>query len=129
MAQDELSVVKSGATLLEDSSERILLAQGYLIGPNDSMLPGTVVGGTGDRILDDVLLSVVNWGLGLIGFFAVGAFLFGGIMYLLSAGDEKQITNAKNIIKWAIVGMIVALLGYVILFLITGLLDGTGVGQ
>lgn len=41
---------------------------------------------------------------------AVLAIIFGGIMYILSGGDERRSSTAKNIIIYAILGLVIALL-------------------
>lgn len=45
---------------------------------------------------------------------AVLAIMFGGIMYVLSGGDERRSSTAKNIIIYAILGMVIAGLARVI---------------
>ena len=41
------------------------------------------------------------------GFVAVIAIIFGGIRYTISNGDASQITAAKNIILYAVIGLVV----------------------
>lgn len=45
---------------------------------------------------------------------AVLAIMFGGVMYVLSGGDEKRSSTAKNIIVYAILGLVIAGLANVI---------------
>lgn len=71
--------------------------------------------------VSNIVESFLTFFFGILGFLAVAAFLFGGIMYLLSAGDEKRIASAKGTIMYAIIGLIVALLGYVVLRAVTSL--------
>ena len=40
--------------------------------------------------------------------------IYGGIRYVLSGGDNNKVKDAKNTILYAIVGLIVAILGYAI---------------
>ena len=40
--------------------------------------------------------------------------IIGGIRYVISQGDAKQIESAKNTILYAVIGIIVALLAYAI---------------
>jgi hypothetical protein len=49
--------------------------------------------------------------------------IYGGIRYTISAGDSKAVTDAKNTILYAIIGIIVALLAYAIVnFVLTSLI-------
>jgi archaellum component FlaF (FlaF/FlaG flagellin family) len=57
---------------------------------------------------------------------AVIALVVGGIMYVTSAGDEKRVEAAKNTILYAVIGVVVALLGFAIAnFVIGGVSTGT----
>lgn len=57
----------------------------------------------------------MSWLLAIVGMIAVIAFVLAGIFYLTAAGDEKQAEKGKNIMKNAIIGIIVALSGLVII--------------
>ena len=56
----------------------------------------------------------MKWLLAILGFIAIIGFVIAGILYLTAAGDEKRIGTAKNAMTYSIVGVIVALVGYVI---------------
>ena len=55
---------------------------------------------------------VTNILLFIIGAIAVIMLIVGGIRYVLSSGDQTAVTNAKNTILYAIIGIIVAFLAY-----------------
>ena len=67
---------------------------------------------------------IVFWLLAIFGFLGVIGFIIAGIMYLLSAGDDKQAGTAKAALKFSIIGVIVALLGFIIIQAATMLLTG-----
>lgn len=50
-----------------------------------------------------------------IGLFAVAAMIYTGILYFTSGGNEEQAGKAKKTITYAILGLIVAILSYVII--------------
>ena len=79
--------------------------------PANTALPE---GGDGKGILG-IATSIMQWLLTLVGILAVIAFVIAGILYLTAAGDEDQIGRAKRTMTYAIVGVIVALLGVIIL--------------
>ena len=56
----------------------------------------------------------MTWILMLFGFIAIIGFVISGILYLTAAGDDKRAGNAKNAMFYSIVGVIVALVGYVV---------------
>ena len=70
------------------------------------------------RRITDVILYIV-------GVIAVVMLIIGGIKYVLSGGDSKKITDAKNTILYAIIGLAIAFLSYAIVhFVITALPSG-----
>ena len=70
--------------------------------------------------IGDVIKTVINVLLFIIGSLSVIMIIFGGIKYVISNGDSSQITSAKNTIMYAVIGLIVALLAYAIVnFVVT----------
>lgn len=83
-------------------------------------------GGTGlpSGSITSIVKSIMNWILGLVGVLGVIGFAIAGILYLTAAGDETRIETAKKAMTWAIVGVIVALLGLVIVRAAAAMLEG-----
>lgn len=86
--------------------------------------PSSVETGLPVTPLFEIINSVMLWVLALIGVIAVISFVIAGILFLTSAGNEDQIATAKRAFVNAIVGVIVALLGLIILNAATNLLSG-----
>ena len=85
--------------------------------------PSTLFGDAG------VFTQITNVMLFIVGAIAVIMIVIGGLRYVISGGDQAQITSAKNTILYAIVGIIVAMLGYAAVnFVLTTLIDGTSTG-
>ena len=80
--------------------------------------PGTGSDATNSGLPSASIYSIINttmkWLLAILGFIAIIGFVIAGILYLTAAGNEKQIGTAKNAMTFSIVGVIVALVGYVI---------------
>ena len=72
-----------------------------------------------------ILSKFMGWLLGILGFIGIIAFVISGMQYLTSAGDEKLAETAKNNMKYSIIGMVVALSGFIIIKAIGALLSGT----
>lgn len=62
----------------------------------------------------NLLESIINILLFIIGAIAVIMIIIGGIKYTTSNGDQAQVTSAKNTILYAIVGLVVAIMAYAI---------------
>lgn len=61
---------------------------------------------------DSIFKSITNILLFLIGAISVIMLIIGGIRYVISGGDQNQVTSAKNTILYAIIGIVVAFLAY-----------------
>lgn len=64
--------------------------------------------------------------IGVVGSVALLFFVYGGIRWILSAGDPKEVTSAKNIFRNATIGMVLIFFSYTISSVILGLLSEIG---
>lgn len=75
-----------------------------------------------DTSLQDVIKTIVNIILYVVGIIAVIMMIFGGFQYITSSGDTAKVTKAKNTILYGIVGLVIAILAYAIVqFVMNGL--------
>ena len=66
--------------------------------------------------------QVTNTILYIVGIIAVVMLIIGGVKYLLSGGDAKKVTDAKNTVLYAIIGLVISFFAYAIVnFVITSL--------
>ena len=75
--------------------------------------------------ITDIVINIMKWILGIVGVIGVIGFAVAGILYLTAAGDEDRIETAKKAMTYCIIGVIVAILGYVIVQAASTML-GTG---
>ena len=68
--------------------------------------------------------NLIYWLMILSGTIAVFFVIFGGIKFLTSSGDQSRVESAKKTITWAIIGLVVVLLSFMIVNIIA---DITGV--
>ncbi len=57
----------------------------------------------------EIAANVLNFLLTVIGILAIIMLVIGGSMYLLAAGDEDRIDRGKKIVKYSIIGILIAL--------------------
>ena len=62
--------------------------------------------GLGTSDLKETVINILNWALGLLGLIAVIVMLYGGWMWLSSAGNEEKIRWAKKILINALIILI-----------------------
>ena len=66
--------------------------------------------------------QITNTILYIVGVIAVIMLIIGGIRYVVSGGDSKKVTDAKNTVLYAIIGLVICFFSYAIVnFVITSL--------
>ncbi len=104
-------IVALGAT----SASALTLQEGAEAARCDGC-PADLFGDTG------VFKQITNVILYIVGIIAVIMLIIGGIKYVVSGGDSKKVTDAKNTVLYAIIGLVISFLAYAIVnFVISAL--------
>lgn len=61
----------------------------------------------------ELILVIINYAIIIIGVLAVLIFVYAGYLYLTAGGDETKINTEKNVVLYAVVGVVVSVLGFV----------------
>lgn len=61
-----------------------------------------------------ITIATIQWALGMLGLVAVVMVLYGGATWMTAAGNEERIKKAKDILKAALIGLVVVLLSWAI---------------
>lgn len=61
-----------------------------------------------------IFKQITNVVLYIVGVIAVVMLIIGGIKYVVSGGDAKKVTDAKNTVLYAIIGLIISFLAFAI---------------
>jgi hypothetical protein len=61
-----------------------------------------------------ILTNLLTWLLGIVGIIALIGFVISGIQYIIAAGDDTRMETAKKNMTYSIIGIIIALAGFVI---------------
>lgn len=80
-------------------------------------MPADLVGPEG------IFTQITNTILYIVGAVAVLMLVWGGFRYVISGGDSKKITDAKNTILYAILGLIIAFFAYAIVNFVLNTID------
>lgn len=80
--------------------------------PKDCITKGSDNAKTGATDIDEVIKSVTNLLLFLVGAVSVIMLVLGGFKYVTSNGNADQIKSAKNTIMYAVIGLAVAIIAY-----------------
>ncbi len=74
-----------------------------------------------------IIGNIIRTGLTVIGIVLVCLVLYGGFIWMTAAGEAEKVDKAKNILKNAIIGLIIILLSWSIAtFIISSLIGATG---
>jgi len=66
------------------------------------------------RTLPEVVNVGLNVAVGVVGILCVGVIIMGGQRYMTAMGEPGKVKQAKDMITWAVVGLVVALLAWAI---------------
>ena len=67
-----------------------------------------------ERALSNTAVNLINIAIAIIGLVAVVVIVIGGIMYATSLGEPGKMTQAKNMIIYAVIALIVAVSAWAI---------------
>lgn len=79
--------------------------------------------GLADTSVYEIIKTVMRWLLLILTVVAVIGFIISGLMFIIGGGSE-MVEKAKKWLTFSIVGVIVALIGYIAINLIDTLLQG-----
>ena len=76
----------------------------------------------GDSSIVRRAINIMLFGVGVL---SVVMLIFGGFRYVISGGKKESVTNAKNTILYAIIGLLIAVFAYAIInFVLSAALSG-----
>lgn len=98
-------------------SEHTLAAS--LIDSTDN--PDIISGATGgESSIKELVKTMLNFALSFLGFVATVMVIYGGILYVTSAGNDENVGKAKKILLYAVVGIVIILLSFALVNTILG---------
>lgn len=82
--------------------------------------------GFSEESLETQIVDIIQWILGFLALIAVIMIIYGGFVWLTAAGNEERIASAKKVISAAIIGLVIILLAWAIVWFVTqGVLNQT----
>ncbi len=90
---------------------------GSILGWTTPNVPSRV--GTSLSLLE-IMTNVLSFLLTIIGIIAIIMLVIGGFLYLTAAGNEDQIDRGKKIVKYSVIGILIALAAMVIVKQVAG---------
>jgi len=72
-----------------------------------------------------VIGNLVQWVLGIVGVLLLIMIIYGGILYMISAGNEDQIGTAKKVLTYAMFGVVIIAIAFALTRVIISALLGS----
>ena len=88
---------------------------------------GTAVCAGSETKAEDVVKNIISILFWIIGILAVIVIIYAGITFITAAGNPSKVAQAKTMIIYAVIGLVVAILAYTIVNFIVGASSGKGV--
>jgi hypothetical protein len=73
--------------------------------------------------------TIIKYVIGLLGVFLVALIIYGGVTYATAAGSEERAKTGKNILTYAIIGVVICALAFVLTDYTLRILHGTANSQ
>ena len=73
-----------------------------------------------------LLGKIISSVLGIVGSLALVMFIYGGVTWMLSVGNQEQVTKGKNILIWATIGIVIIFTAYALVRFVLTTVTGAG---
>lgn len=90
---------------------------------------GTAVCAGSETKAEDVVKNIISILFWIIGILAVIVIIYAGITFITAAGNPSKVAQAKTMIIYAVIGLVVAILAYTIVNFVVGASSGKGVNS
>ena len=109
--------IAAAFTLTAGKAMAMTVQEGAEMARADGM-PADLIGPNG------VFTQITNTVLYVVGIISVIMLIYGGLRYVISGGDSKKVTDAKNTILYAIIGLIISILAFAIVNFVINAVTG-----
>ncbi|MDP3800491.1 MAG: hypothetical protein Q8Q90_03680 [bacterium] len=72
--------------------------------------------------IEGTAVGLINYVIGIIAIVAVVMIVYAGYLYISSGGDEKKLGQAKSLILYAVIGLVVVIVSYSIVGFVNSLI-------
>jgi len=83
---------------------------------------GTFENPLGNVTIPGLIGKIIKGAVGIVGSLALLLFIFGGFTWMTSGGNEEKVKKAQNILKSAVLGILIIFTSYALLNLLFSIL-------
>jgi len=115
------SVVDSCATCTSKCSPNSCTAVAGTAPSTGSVSGATLPNPLGTTNINTFAARIISYILGLVGTISLLLFIYGGLIWMTSAGNAASVKKGRDILVWAVIGMAVVFTSYILVkFVIQG---------
>lgn len=104
-----------GGTLLAVFPRVVLAVENpFIVGKKLTTDVGKNAGIASERSFEQIIGQIINVALSFLGIFFLGLMLYGGFRWMNAQGDDAEVKKAKDIIRNAIIGLVVIVAAFAI---------------
>jgi hypothetical protein len=70
--------------------------------------------GLPEQDLPELVARIIQWVIGIIGVVLVALFVYGGVVYATSIGNEDRVDTGKKIMLYAIIGVVIIAIAFAV---------------
>jgi Na+-driven multidrug efflux pump len=70
--------------------------------------------GLPEQDLPELVARIIQWVIGIIGVVLVALFVYGGVVYATSIGNEERVDTGKKIMLYAIIGVVIIAIAFAV---------------
>ena len=99
----------------------------FVVGINVALADGVALDNPLGSTIDivDVFTTVIKTIFAFTGILALLQFIYGGLLWLTSGGNQEKITKGKNTLLWAVLGVVVVFMSYALVSFVIQSITGT----
>lgn len=75
--------------------------------------------------IESLSARIINYVMGLVGTISLLLFIYGGLVWMTSAGAADKVKKGRDIIVWAVIGMAVVFMSYIMVKFVIQAAQGT----
>ena len=115
LAQGGVAGGISGAVSNENNSSDVMASYGT---------PVSIDNPLGVSTFQQLIGKIISAILGVLGSVALLMFIWGGLVWMMAAGNEKKIAQGRDILMWAAIGLVIIFTSYAAVRFILGNIVG-----
>ena len=92
----------------------LMAAQAVDVDPTEQLETVGEESGLPEQDLPELVARIIRWVIGIIGVVLVALFVYGGVVYATSIGNEERVETGKKIMLYAVIGVVIIAIAFAV---------------